>query len=429
MRLFVAIAFIVFSSLAVMARKFSPPTKFENGYTLPTTQHPLARVEWMAYLDVAVLLIALALAAYLVLWRRSRRGVVILSIASLLYFGFFRHGCICPVGAIQNVTLAIWNHQYALPITVAAFFVLPLLFALFFGRVFCAAVCPFGAAQDLVLLRPIKLPAWLTHALSVLPYVYLGAAVLFAATGTAFLICKYDPFIIFFRHSGSLTMLIISVAMVLVAMVVGRPYCRFLCPYGVLLRWLAPFARWRVSITPGSCIQCRLCEESCPYDAIDPPTPEPNPALRRAGKGALAGLLFLLPVLVAGGALLGHQAGPAMARLDPIVRTAELVWMKEHILPEADPNEVLAFENTNRETGELYQEAQAISARITTGARWLGGWIGLVIGLKLILLSLRRRRVDYEADPAACLACARCYKYCPVKQGEQTTDPRQKVVS
>jgi ferredoxin len=48
-----------------------------------------------------------------------------------------------------------------------------------------------------------------------------------------------------------------------------------------------------------------------------------------------------------------------------------------------------------------------------TGAWLLGGFLGLVIGLKLIRLSVYRRRVDYEADPALCVACGRCFDYCP----------------
>jgi ferredoxin len=42
-----------------------------------------------------------------------------------------------------------------------------------------------------------------------------------------------------------------------------------------------------------------------------------------------------------------------------------------------------------------------------------GGWIGLVIGVKLISLALRRQRTDYEPDRGACVACARCFEYCP----------------
>ena len=75
------------------------------------------------------------------------------------------------------------------------------MFTLFFGRTFCAAVCPLGAVQELVAVRPVKVPRWLDQALGLLAYVYLGAAVMFAATGTAFLICRYDPFVGFFRRS------------------------------------------------------------------------------------------------------------------------------------------------------------------------------------------------------------------------------------
>ena len=46
----------------------------------------------------------------------------------------------------------------------------------------------------------------------------------------------------------------------------------------------------------------------------------------------------------------------------------------------------------------------------------LGGWIGLVISLKLISLTIRRRSDGYQADPASCISCARCYVSCPIEQ-------------
>jgi ferredoxin len=47
-------------------------------------------------------------------------------------------------------------------------------------------------------------------------------------------------------------------------------------------------------------------------------------------------------------------------------------------------------------------------------ACWLfGGWAGLVIGLKLIAVSVRPARSDYEPDRGACMACGRCFMACP----------------
>ena len=207
------------------AERFPPP-EFSQGYHYPAVSVPAPRAPWATYVDIGVLVATLGLTAYLALRRRKRRELVVVVVFSLLYFGFYRHGCICSVGAIQNVALAAFDRTYALPVAAGAFFVLPLLSALLFGRVFCAAACPLGAAQEVVLLLPLKVPPWLDRPLSTLPYVYLGAAVLFAATGSAFEICDYDPFVLFFRLSGSLGMLLFGVAMLLLAMVIGRPYCR-----------------------------------------------------------------------------------------------------------------------------------------------------------------------------------------------------------
>ncbi len=407
-------AFAVFVGGVALAEQRFPPPDFTN-HQLPVTELPPAGPAAGEYVALGTLVVALGLAAYLALVRRSRRGLFLLSLASLAVFGFMRHGCICAIGAVQNVALALGDPSYAIPLTAVGFFVLPLVVALFAGRVFCAAVCPLGALQELVAVRPQRVPRWLDEALGLIPYLYLGAAVAFAASGTAFVVCRYDPLVGFFRLGASLNMLIFGGAVLVVGLFVGRPYCRYLCPYGALLRLLSPLARRHVRIPPDKCIQCRLCEDVCPYGAIRVPTPA-QPVDRQQARRTLLVALAAVPVLVALGAVLGSRTGVAMAQMQPTVRLAQRVHQEEQGLVEGTTDASDAFRRTGRASEALYLDAAAWTARFGRSAMWLGAWIGLVLGAKLVQLSLRRRRVEFEPDHAGCVSCGRCFWYCPEEQ-------------
>ena len=266
-----ALVTVLFTGFAIAEEYKFPPPEFDSAYKAPERVNPAARPEWYAYMDVGVLLVFLSLSAWISLKKRSRTFMVALSLASLAYFGFFKRGCVCSIGSIQDVTAALALPGYILPLSVVAFFVLPLIFALFFGRAFCAGVCPQGAMQDLVLIKWIKVPRWLDRGLSLFAYLYLAVSVIFAATDTMFIICKFDPFVNFFRMSGQFPMVVLGLAFLLASMFIGRPYCRYVCPYGVLLKFLAMFSLKKVTVTPAECINCSLCDEACPYDAITGP--------------------------------------------------------------------------------------------------------------------------------------------------------------
>jgi len=81
--------FALLSCTAIAEQRFPPPD-FEGGHQLPGTTTPPAREVMLQYLDVAVLGASLALASWLVFKPRSRKGLIALSIFSLLYFGFWR---------------------------------------------------------------------------------------------------------------------------------------------------------------------------------------------------------------------------------------------------------------------------------------------------------------------------------------------------
>lgn len=407
---------IVFFNVVFGAERFPPPDFEESGHKLPSTDQitdVTPRKNIFEYIDVAVLVIGLSLSSYLVLKKRSRRAIFMLMIFSLLYFGFYRKGCICPIGAIQNFILSIFDNDYVIPITAVAFFILPLVFTLFFGRTFCAAVCPLGGIQDLVLFRPVSVPQWLESALRLFAYIYLAASVLFAATGSAFIICRYDPFISFFRISGDMNLLILGACFLITGMFIGRPYCRFICPYGVILRQFSRLSKWKVTITPDECIKCRLCEDACPFGVITKPTVEWPQASYSRSKKLLGLLILLLPVLV----LLGGWAGSGLSyswpRMHANVRLAERVYLENEGQVEGTTDASLAFRATGKPIEELYDEASAIRKQFECGGWLFGGFIGFITGLKLIIPSIRKKRTDFQAERAGCLACGRCFSFCP----------------
>lgn len=389
-----------------------PRPQFESAYQIPRTELPAARALLFEYGDTLALALALALAAWLVVRRRSRRGALVLTFASLAWFGFWRKGCVCAVGSVQNVAMALADPAFALPVTVLAFFALPLLFALFFGRVFCAAVCPLGAVQELVALRPVRVPRWIDRILGLVPHVVLGLSVLYAMTGAAFLICRTDPFVAFFRLGGPPVMLAIGALLLALGVFVARPYCRYFCPYGVLLAWASRLSWRHAAITPDVCVRCRLCEDVCPVGAIHPPTPEKPEESRGASVRRIALILVLLPMLAVLGAVGGARLDSGLSLEHRTVRLAGQIAAQPangaNLTPEAE-----GFLQSGDTLPALLARAAALRAPFRRAGGWLGAYIGLVVGCTLLGLSIRRRHDDYRIDHAACVSCARCFSYCP----------------
>ena len=393
-----------------------PKPDFETDYIRPDLLTPSPRAAVLEYLDLFLLLAALSLASYFAHKQRSRRNIFLLMIFSLFYFGFIRKGCICSVGAVQNVTYSLFNPAYVIPISVIVFFVLPLVFTLFFGRTFCAAVCPLGAIQDAVVLKPAKVPDWLAETLGLLPYIYLGLTVLLAATGAGFIICQYDPFIGFFRFGADFNMVIFGMSMLLLGTVIARPYCRFLCPYGVLLNWMSRLSKRHVKITPSECNNCRLCEESCPFGAIKKPE-ESEPAASRQSDVKWAALLFvLLPVVLFATGWAGSRLFVPLSRSHATVSLAEEIRLENSGQITEMTDQSKAFRATGKPTEELFAEADSIRRTFKRGGWLLGGFIGLVFWLKLFGLLRRKRRPEYDLDKGTCLSCGRCFSYCPYEQ-------------
>lgn len=401
-------------AIAQSADRFPRP-EFTTGYQEPSMKgQPGPRSYLLEWMDVVILVAALSAATYYSLKRVSRKAIFILSVGSVLYFGFYREGCVCPIGSIQNVALGLAGTGYVVPLGVCFLFLMPLLFALFVGRVFCASVCPLGAAQEMVIIKPIQVNKGVKHFLSLVPYLYLGTGVLFAYIGADFIICKYDPFIGFYRMGANFGMFLFSGAVLVVGTVVARPYCRFMCPYSILLKWCSVLSKWHLKTTPTECIQCRLCEESCPFDHLHKPSVDKEPEPRSVGVRRVALLLAATPVIIASGIGLGLLAAPVLARAHFTVRLAERVYLEKHKLVEGSTEESKAFYETSKTYEQLMGEADRIKQKVRNGGGILGAFMGLVVSCKLLALAIRRKRTDYEPNRGDCYSCARCSDACSV---------------
>ena len=413
-----------FQIFDAQAQRFPKP-EFESGYIQAETQIPVPRSDALEYMDVLVLILALSLVTWLVLKKRSRSGVFWVSIFSILYFGFYREGCVCSVGSLQNIALALFNPGYKIPLTVLAFFIIPLLFSLFFGRTFCAGVCPLGAIQDIFVWKPMKLSTWVQKLLGLIPFIYLGLAVLYAATSTDFIICRYDPFVGIYRLNAEFSMYILGGIFLATSIFIARPYCRFFCPYGVLLNWVSRISVYHMTITPSKCIQCRLCEDSCPFGAIEVPETANIKEYRKETKKRFVILIIIIPVLILLGIWTGSQFHENLAMVNPKVRLAIDIFEQEsdpNIIADPtyiEPIEIEAFRSSGKPVEQLYLEANELIDEFHTGSMWLGGFLGLIFGLTLAGLSVFSYRKDYEPNKGTCLSCARCMDFCPVGDEEE----------
>jgi NosR/NirI family nitrous oxide reductase transcriptional regulator len=413
----------LFAGGAAFSQDRFPRPEFKSDYTQPTLQVPNAPDSVYEYIDLGLLAAAIIAVSAVALKLRSRNVIFLISIASVAYFGFVRRGCICPVGSIQNVTLALADPTYAVPLSVVGFFLLPLVATLLFGRTFCAGVCPLGAVQDLVALKPVKVPKPVSAVLGVVPFLYLGLAVLFTAAGIGFIVCRFDPFVEIFRFGSRLEILVYAGVVLAIGVFVARPYCRFLCPYGALLSVLSRFSRRHVAVSPTECVDCRLCEDACPFDAILPPATEGRDEPRRKSVRRLAGALLLFPLLMAAGGLGGKLLEGFFVRLSPDV-ALQAALAREKAAGTVDTTEETKF---FRESGRTEAELDAAVARtrqvLAVGSALFGVYVGLVVALKLLGLAIPPSNRSYAPDRAACLSCGRCFRACPQERVRERAKP------
>lgn len=145
----------------------------------------------------------------------------------------------------------------------AAGMTLLLALSLVFGRIFCGHICPAGAVQELASLVPLPKfgKNWKQATLGIRAVVFV--IILAAAFGWSVGIIDYFGLKEFFSLDVVSVLFYVFLGVLLLSMVVYRPFCRFICPYGLLLSLTAAVSAFKFRRTE-KCIECGCCERVCP---------------------------------------------------------------------------------------------------------------------------------------------------------------------
>ncbi len=195
----------------------------------------------------------------------------------------------CPIGAMQAV-IGSWNFKFAFYAAGFLMFIGALM-----GRFVCGWLCPFGLIQDLLykipFLRKIntfkgdKLLRKLKYVI-LLVFVILLPMFLVDVLGQGLpYFCKFicpagtlegGILLVLFNESmrGALGWLyawksVLLAVTILLSVVIYRPFCKYICPLGVVYSVFNPIAVFRYRIDKEKCTGCGACARVCKMQ-VDP---------------------------------------------------------------------------------------------------------------------------------------------------------------
>ena len=104
---------------------------------------------------------------------------------------------------------------------------------------YCANICPFGSAQELagkLSRRKLRITPRVLKLLSVLRNLLWGVLMALLLTGTCTAWIDYELFTAFLYSSASVWVTVLAALFLVLSVWVPRPYCRFVCPTGALIK-------------------------------------------------------------------------------------------------------------------------------------------------------------------------------------------------
>jgi ferredoxin-type protein NapH len=214
----------------------------------------------VGFIYALLMIFVLAYLWYSGRWKQKIGWMLLLVSAA---FGFLIFSPVAPYQFQQLVLRDVQGLGAPLIVGATGLFVIFLL-TVVFGRFFCGYLCPAGAVQEIAYHVPV--PKWVPRqknmfmlARAVFFIVFLLMAFIFSASLLAWFGLR--DFFYLALTAGSMVFVVI----LLVSVVLYRPFCRLVCPYGFLLAFGAGKSLFRLRRTD-ACIECKNCEKACPTD-------------------------------------------------------------------------------------------------------------------------------------------------------------------
>ena len=191
-------------------------------------------------------------------------GVLIFGFA----YGFFAGQSINPnpVFSLRTFLMSgLVRGRIILPITVML--AVLLLTVWVSNKSICGWGCQLGLLQDLLSrfrLPKWKPPFWLSNTIRIIAFAGLVIGLMAAGLDWIGLI---DPFRIF-QFSVTLWVGLFFAAILISSLFIYRPWCQFLCPFGLVGWLLEQVSLFRPRVDREVCKDCQLCVEACPTQAM-----------------------------------------------------------------------------------------------------------------------------------------------------------------
>jgi polyferredoxin len=187
---------------------------------------------------------------------------------------------ICPFGGVVTIYNVISAGTTIQKIHDSAIVLagLAVILAVLAGPVICGWVCPLGTIQDwigklgrLFFKRRYNkvVPPRIHKILSYLRYLVLFWVVYMTAASGKLLFEAIDPYYALFHFWTSEAALggVILLSLTLVgSLLVSRPWCKYLCPYGALLGLFNKLRIFTIRRQAATCISCNRCDRVCPMN-------------------------------------------------------------------------------------------------------------------------------------------------------------------